>query len=361
MGHTVIDFIDLKYYQDIYYLLVGMVLMVACAYMFFMADFNFRPNTYIFILVVTLFFVIWVLLGFRPISYAFGDMGNYYKSFLNAKYDRPLPLDSDPIFMGMINFYAVYLNEYLFFFSCLTVYLIPYYVALKKIFNHNWVWGFVVVVALFSFYPFAVNGIRNGMAASLILLALVYSGMFRYIIMLIAVLIHSSVALPAMAIILASRYKNINHYYYSWLFCVVLSLTVPSIGQIIANLGLVDDKLASYANASAEEINSGRVGFRWDFLIYSILPMVTAVYYRYKLNYIDRTFDYLMAIYLTCNGFWVICMQMPYTNRIAYLSWFIYGVVLAYPFIKSNALRFSNRYLSLLVIFQFAFTILMFN
>ena len=36
-------------------------------------------------------------------------------------------------------------------------------------------------------------------------------------------------------------------------------------------------------------------------------------------------------MYLTCNGIWMLCMYAQFTNRIAYLSWFMYPILLVYP------------------------------
>ena len=41
-------------------------------------------------------------------------------------------------------------------------------------------------------------------------------------------------------------------------------------------------------------------------------------------------------MYLMTNAIWMLCMYAEFTNRIAYLSWFQYPVVLIYPFLKEQ-------------------------
>ena len=51
--------------------------------------------------------------------------------------------------------------------------------------------------------------------------------------------------------------------------------------------------------------------------------------FKYQLK--DELYDTMLYIYLTCNGIWMLCMYAQFINRIAYLSWFIYPILLVYP------------------------------
>mgnify|MGYP007128044265 CR=1 FL=1 len=47
----------------------------------------------------------------------------------------------------------------------------------------------------------------------------------------------------------------------------------------------------------------------------------------------------LLHTYVLANAFWVMLIRASYSNRFAYLSWFMYPVVLAYPLLT---LRFGR-------------------
>ena len=44
----------------------------------------------------------------------------------------------------------------------------------------------------------------------------------------------------------------------------------------------------------------------------------------------------MLCTYTFTNSVWMLCMYAEYTNRIAYLSWFMYPFVLIYPLICEN-------------------------
>lgn len=44
----------------------------------------------------------------------------------------------------------------------------------------------------------------------------------------------------------------------------------------------------------------------------------------------------ILNLYLCTNAVWCLCMYASYCNRIAYLSWFMYPIVLIYPLLKED-------------------------
>ena len=75
-------------------------------------------------------------------------------------------------------------------------------------------------------------------------------------------------------------------------------------------------------------------GFRWDFLLYSMMPIVLGYYVVIKRGIQDRTYTILLNTYTLANAFWVMVIRANYSNRFAYLSWFMYPIVLAYPLLR---------------------------
>lgn len=351
-----IDFIPLSSYEFFYNLLVAGLVILLSFYSFFKPSFSRKPNNFLYIITVIFFVIIWLLLGLRPISYTFGDMGNYYNTFELLKNGADLP-SNDILFYLLMKFCGEYLNAHWFFFICFTIYIVPFYIALKRWFKYNWIWPFILMVALFSFYSAGVNGIRNGMATSVFLLALSYSGPLRWIFFIVSFNLHASLLLPIAAAVIFMRFKKIDYYIYGWLVCLVITLVTPSIGQILADTGLFDDKLVRYINIDIDEAGMGKVGFRLDFLLFSLLPILIGIFYIYKLKFNDLIYNEILAIYLTANAFWLLIIRIPFSNRMAYLSWFLYGLVIAYPLTKNSSLKNTNRYYSMLLLGLFTFSV----
>ena len=354
-----IEFIPLASYEFFYNCLVGGLVLILGTYSYVNTGFASRANSGLYFITLMFFVVVWILLGLRPISYAFGDMGNYNLSF-KLMQDGADPPSGDILFHWLMKFCADNLNAHWFFFICFTIYIVPFYIALSRWFKFNWIWPFVLMVALFSFYPFGVNGIRNGMGASVFLLALSYRGPTRWFLFLVAFNIHSSMALPIGAVAIFARFKNINYYVYGWLGCLVITLAIPNVGEGLVTTGLFDDKLTNYLNLDMSKRGVGKVGFRLDFLLFSILPILIGLFYFYKLKFNNAVYNEILAIYITANAFWLLVIRIPFSNRFAYLSWFLYGLVIAYPLVKSSLLRYSNRYYSLLLIGLFTFSVTFF-
>lgn len=356
-----IEFIPLDSYNFVHNCLVGFIVLILGFCSFQKASFLISPPMGLNILIFICFILMWLLLGFRPISHVFGDMINYNKSFDLIKSGVEVP-SGDVLFRSLMVFCINYLNANWFFLICFTIYIAPIYIALKKWFQSNWIWPFALIVSLFSFYAFGVNGIRNGMATSIFILGLSYRGPTRWLLFLIAFNVHSSLALPIAAAIIFTKFKNIYYYVYGWVACLIITLALPNIGTLLAGSGLFDEKLERYVELDISRTGMGQASFRLDFLLFGLLPIVVGLFYRLKLKFNDLIYNEILAIYITANAFWLLVIRIPFSNRVAYLSWFLYGLVLAYPFVKAKSknFKFSNRYYSLLLVGLFIFSVTFF-
>ena len=126
--------------------------------------------------------------------------------------------------------------------------------------------------------------------------------------------------------------------FYVWVGAILISL---SLGETIANLiSLIsyDERLAEIAlkgdDVADEWGESLKHQFRWDFLLYSAMPIVLAYYTIFKRKLFNDTYLLLLGTYIYANSFWVLVIRDLFSNRYAYLSWFIYPIVLAYPLLN---------------------------
>jgi hypothetical protein len=60
------------------------------------------------------------------------------------------------------------------------------------------------------------------------------------------------------------------------------------------------------------------------------------------------------------NAFWILVIRANFSNRFAYLSWFLMAVIVFYPFFKMKFFKKQNKVLAYTILGYFGFTYLMF-
>jgi hypothetical protein len=211
--------------------------------------------------------------------------------------------------------------------------------AVYKFFPRKPLLGMLFVWLSLMYFTFGVNGIRNGLACHIVLLAFAFFLEDKYVpavaLALTAFGIHRSVFLPIVSI-LAMRYviKDVKYAIYFWIASIFISLVAGSaLTNIFTSLGF-DDRMATYTKEVATDNGYTKLGFRWDFLVYSAIPVAFAWYVCVKRQIEENWFRILAGTYCLANAFWVIVIRAEFSNRFAYLSWFIYPIVIAYPLIN---------------------------
>ena len=148
--------------------------------------------------------------------------------------------------------------------------------------------------------------------------------------------IHRSTLIPIsmafMAILIKNRFSIV---FPMWIASILISAVLGgTVENIFMNLGF-DDRVDSYLTVNNSSIGAGG-GFRLDFLIYSMMPIIFGYYIVLKRHIKDGPYLLLLNTYTLANAIWVIVIRANFSNRIAYLSWFLYPIVLAYPLLKLN-------------------------
>lgn len=123
-----------------------------------------------------------------------------------------------------------------FFLLCATVYIGSLWLAMQRIFKGYYYIPFLVILSMFTFWSYGVNGIRNGMGASLFILAMTYVNRPPVMIGLcvLAAGIHKSIYLMVGAGTLTWFIKNSYWYLAGWMACVGVSYAIG--GRIQAYL-----------------------------------------------------------------------------------------------------------------------------
>lgn len=316
--------------------------------------------------VLSIVIVLW--LGLRPVSVVFGDTVNYARIYYDLEVSLvEMDWSSEWIWQWMMmTCKAAGLDISIVFLIVEAGYVFSVLWAVKRFMPNNPLLGMTFVWLSLMYFSFGVNGLRNGLACHLVLLAISFllddKKWQGILLCLLAFGIHRSVILPIAAYV-AARYfvKDVRYAVYFWLLSIVLSLVAGgAITNFFASLGF-DDRMSDYTVSYDEEKMEqfSRTGFRWDFLIYSAMPVWLAWRVCVKQAVNDNWYRVLVTIYCLSNAFWVMVIRSAFSNRFAYLSWFLYPVVVAYPLIMMPVWNDQDRKTGLILLAYGAFTLFM--
>lgn len=319
------------------------------------------------ILLFLIFFVLFY--GFRPITPYFGDTRVYADSYeqirefgVNGNMGDE-SIGKDWIFQTFKFFCAQTMDVHFFFFIIMLLYIVPMYVGCKKLDFFHVSTMMLFCIGGFIFYGSAVNGIRNGMACSLVILAL--AGICRgkllmpVILSFIAIGCHKSVILPVACMFFVRYVRNPKLMFGAWLGAILISLTIGGfISSVLSTIGY-DQRLADNLGKDSLEIEGVIPRFRWDFLLYSSMPILLGWYAIFKRKVYNNTYLILLGTYIYANAFWVLAIRAVFSNRIANLSWFLYPIVLAYPLLNFPIFKRSHsQKTAWILLAHFGFTFL---
>lgn len=321
-------------------------------------------SAFLFALMLSIVYAIWM--GGRPVTYSgFGDTINYAHTYYlmeNGNYDMSV-VTKEKLWMEFM-YWCSQLMDVSSFFTIVDIGYFGFTLwACKRFTSNNPLISLLFVFGAFSFYSYGINGIRNGLAGAIALVSFSYiiGKRIEFIIgialAIIAINIHKSVVLPlGMAIISIFLIKEFKLAMIFWVLSIFISLIA---GDFIANffMGLGFDDRMTYLVSSGDEDLIIEHRFRWDFLLYSFMPILLGYYIVIKRDIQNRTFNFLLNTYTLSNAFWVMVIRAAYSNRFAYLSWFMYPLVLAYPLLKVDVWgEIQGRRLRQIMLAQIAFT-----
>ena len=319
-------------------------------------------------LCLVLLLIVFVHFVFRAIDYRyFGDTAAYAARFQKyARYGVSETLGKDPVFGYLTYLLSQFVSLKVYWFVMCSLYMLPVYYALKKQFKQQYAVALMLFVCSFSFWGYGVNGIRNGIATSLVIFSFLMpkDDIKRIPVWIIACLFHKSVLLPVCCFLLTRFSNKPKHYLCVWgLFFLLMLVAHDTFSNLLMSIPIFeqDERMATYMNMSTEDTEGmfSHTGFRWDFFIYSLIPIVAGVKYIYSLSYKDTLYIRLFNTYTACNAFWLLTIYAPYNNRFAYLSWFLYPIIIAYPLLKEDLIKNQAQRIKLIVFIYYLFTYFM--
>lgn len=304
-------------------------------------------------------------LGARPVSYVFGDMGTYGKIYNQIVNGQAPVIKNDYIFNYFMIYCTKIMSDRKFFFFCALIYTVPCYLFATKYCGSYWYYVFFVFVGSYMFWPFGTNGIRNGIGTSIFILALClyHKKIWMYALMALAFGVHSSLIIPIVAFAFSGVYKNPKVYLYIWMAAIPLSLIGGGFWEsLFGGLGFGDDTRAQdyLTKGNVNNDDFAYTGFRWDFLFYSSFAVFAGWFFIFKKNIKDTFYIHLWGIYMIANSFWILIIRANFSNRFAYLSWFLMASIIAYPLLRYKMFPNQYRVVGVVLAVYYLFTYFMF-
>ena len=355
--------IEATLYQTVY------LLIVAVMTYFVMREYatikyqlpNKNSKSHIGIALLVAVFMIFFF-GLRPLHYIFGDMMNYYEDYnvLIKEQDYSFTWNATNYIFDnlLVGCGALGLPIDYFFFFIATIYFGAMLWACMKIYPNDTLLAFLVYLGAFSTYSYGVNGIKAGAAASIFLLAIAYrrnkvlAGAFLFL----SLGFHHAMVVPIAAFLSTFIIKKRKVYLYAWIVSLIMAaLHITFFQSLFA--GFTDESGANYLSLSTNE----RIvsGFRPDFILYGAIPIFWGDYLIKKFHIKSDGYVFIWKVYVATNSVFLLCTYGSYINRIAYLSWLMYPIMLIYPFLKANIGMKRYHYLEYAVYGNIGFTIFM--
>lgn len=308
----------------------------------------------------TIFLIIFI--GLRPINgpgvWYYGDTVNYLSVFNHLAQGGYVESWKDPIFGYITEFFALHTSARTYLFFLAIFYIIPIYIACLRINKQNSYLLLLMIVVSLLFWTNGVNGLRAGIGSSLLFLGFTSKrvSIEQIVLFLLAIGFHESMLLPAGAYLLSILYSNSKVYIFFWLSSIVLSLTFGGFWENFFASFVDDDRFAGYLTGYVDPTLFSRSGFRWDFLIYSSIPVIAGYYYITHLGYTSVLYTRLFNTYLIANSFWILVIRANFSNRFAALSWFLLPIILIMPLLDSEKIQNSKGIVAAFLLLSYAFT-----
>ena len=356
--------IPAAYYQTIYLIIIS--LMTLWAYSQYQSRNGLREFKYtttdVMAGALVLFMVLFI--GLRPVSIIFADMVNYanwYTLFIEGETFNFDWGRDNLIFDNLLSWWGSEWLGYTSFFVCIAaIYFGAAYLGIRKLFPNHRLTAYLVFLAAFSTFSYATNGIKAGAAASLFIFAMGYRENLKVCIPLILISwgFHHSMVMVVAGFVLTLFIKNPKLYFVGWVFCFLMAAAhITYFQNFFAHF--TAEHGAEYLIAEGGQ-HGGKGGFRIDFILYSAMPVLVGYYAVFKKKmHLSPLYKDLLNLYLCLNGIWMLCMYASYTNRIAYLSWFLYPIVLIYPFLQEQWGKSRYKTFGLVMLGHLGFTLFM--
>lgn len=304
--------------------------------------------------------VIIFCLGSAPIEWGtWSDRHNYAGRFL-ALQEHGMDLadvKDDKLFYALNQFLS-FVSVETYFIIIAGLYVLFYVLACRRMARSNATLLFVAAILSMGFVGYGTNTIRAGLAFALTIMGMACSKNLRIMAVCFtcAVLIHFSSVIPVAAFLLSKRFSSTRIYFIFWLLTIPVSFVAGDTFNVILSEFTIDDRTAYLT----QENTTYHQGFRIDFILYSALPLLVGYWYIFKAGFKSKLYTNIYNTYIIANGLWVLVVRANFTDRIAYLSWFLIPFVLAYPLLSApDRFKSAGKKMGLILAGELGFLMLL--
>jgi len=343
-----------------HYLLIP-YLTIFLLYLVFATKYNKNEarNGIVYILIIAIAFLCMAIL-MQPLE---GDAEKYNNTFLfirDLSFGDMIALLHPEFLYRLINWLVgqVTSDYHVLFFVLFIIFILVFYKALKNIFpTYDRYYIFITYILYPGFIAYLANTKRQGLALVFMLLAISY--LFKNekvkgtVALTISVLFHNTMLLVLLPIFLFSWLKEKNILkYVSIIYIISLIVSIMGLNELIQSDVMIEffQMGARYERyvLGETEINY-YTGFRFDFTLFSLLPIFIYFYFRTRIKGADKKrVKSWLGLYLLLSSIYQFLSFIPFSDRLAAFSWFMLPLV-CYIVLESVSKKYAVWFTVLLL------------
>ncbi|MGM3275628.1 EpsG family protein [Ralstonia sp. 24A2] len=198
------------------------------------------------------------------------------------------------------------------------------------------VYSALLWLAFPMFYSLSLNVLRQGMALVFVIYALdaeLTGRRYRpFALICLGTLFHASTLIFAPALLILRLNWSLRTFLLIWSLCVVAA--VASLPQQLVALvasvippGISEQYPYYFSYLTGELAETYNTGLKWHFIAFSALPILAWVVARQCRFAVDRNCLRVIKLYLLLNGLFFFIGHIPFSDRIALLSWQLMPII----------------------------------
>jgi hypothetical protein len=230
--------------------------------------------------------------------------------------------------------------------------MVPFIAGLRRFYGDGWGYMVIIYVTFPFFLSYFASGVRQAIAMSIAFYAIIQYGHKQLLIrtlvgILFAALFHLSVLVLLPALLSLHFFKNwltLPRILVIWVFVVLVSASGLNENVLGFLSGFFDESsryqyyLDSDKVAVVKELMGYQTGFRIDFTLFSIIPVLFILYFERRTG-IDL---WLLKFYLIVNCAFQLLSFTASNDRFAALSWFYLPTILVHSQFYNYPMRSSK-------------------
>lgn len=245
----------------------------------------------------------------------------------------------EPLFMIITKLISMLTDDEMIYYTMIyLIFLITLFKGLKMIFMNKYhIYAFIVFVNFGIYYGYVLNGLRQGLAMSLIILTIGYALKRKPIKMIIvsfsAILFHYSSIPIVIFVIILSYFRNFKIKYFIIIYIVFFLLYITGFNQYLFS-SIKISSLDEYSNRDLIDRFGG--SNKINFIIFNTFYLVIFSIFLKK-NRKNEVFLFLYKSYILFSVYFMAFGFIAYSNRLSAYSWFLIPIITGYIMVNSSS------------------------